>query len=85
MAAFVLQVNLKVKPENLEIFRAAILAKGKAAQASLWSAAVGVTTLQGLEEALGHGPWVKAALVLGYGAGTFCAVTWSNRKKGQKP
>ena len=32
MAAFVLQVNLKVKPENVEKFKAAILANGKASR-----------------------------------------------------
>ena len=32
MAAFVLQVNMKVKPENLEKFKAAILANGKASR-----------------------------------------------------
>jgi quinol monooxygenase YgiN len=32
VAAFVLQVNLKVKPENLEKFRAAVLANGKSAR-----------------------------------------------------
>ena len=32
MAAFVLQVNLKVKPENLDKFMAAILTNGKASR-----------------------------------------------------